>query len=299
MSQVFADASPLMAALCQEEAARRLLPELVVHTGPATTDLTARLAGGEALMIFQTRLTAGMLEACPSLRRVVVLSTAPEGWVDMAAAQGRGIAVQGVKAYGDRTVAEHALALLLACTRGIVRMDRAVRAGHWQLEPWGELAGKTLAVIGLGGAGRAMAGLADALGMRVVGWNRSAVPATVQCRLLPLDQALAEADIVSLHLALNDATRGLIDARRLALLRPGAILVNTARGALVEHAALVAALRSGHLAAAGLDVFAAEPLPPDDPLRSLESVVLTPHAAWLSPEAARRLLHQGLTLLKG
>jgi D-3-phosphoglycerate dehydrogenase len=294
---VFADATPLMAAQ-YDAAAAALLPELVIHHGPAMADWAARLAGADAALVFQTRVSAAMLHAAPALRRIVTLSTSPAGWVDLAAAAARGITVSGVRGYGDRTVAEHALALLLACTRDVAIMDRAIRAGTWQPRAWGELHGKTLAVIGLGGAGREMARLGAALGMQVVGWNRSPVPAGLPCRVLPLDDALAVADAVTLHLALNDSTRGIIDARRLALLRPGAVLVNTARAALVDHAALVAALRAGRLAAAGLDVFDPEPMAPDDPLRALDTVVLTAHAAWLSPEAARRLLHLGLALLK-
>lgn len=294
---VLADASPLLAGL-YDRAAQAILPGLLVHVGAATETWAARVAGAEAAMVFQTRVTAAMLAATPALRRIVVLSTSPAGWVDTAAAAARGIGVAGVKGYGDRTVAEHALALLLACTRDVAVMDRAIRAGHWQPRAWGELQGKTLAVIGLGGAGRAMARLGAALGMRVVGWNRGPVPPDTPCQMMPLDAALAAADAVSLHLALNDETRGILDARRLALLRPGAVLVNTARAGLVDQAALVAALREGRLAAAGIDVFDPEPIASDDPLRALDTVVLTAHAAWLSPEAARRLLHQGLALLK-
>jgi D-3-phosphoglycerate dehydrogenase len=142
-----------------------------------------------------------------------------------------------------------------------------------------------------------MVRLCAALGMRVLAWNRSGVPDGLPARATELDELLARSDVVSIHLSLNEGTRGLIDRRRLGLLKPGAILINTARGAIVDEAALVEALQDGRIAHAGLDVFATEPLPPDHPLARLENVTLTAHAAFATREASERLLRIALEIL--
>lgn len=252
---VFPDCTPYMASF-YDDAMRALLPGLEVDVGRPTPEaLVARLQGCIGVIHFNTRLTAPILAACPDLRAIVFLGTGVSSWVDLQAARQRGICVRRVLRYGDRTVAEHTLGLILAVVRKIAQMDRQIRAGMWRTDALYELEGKTLALIGLGGVGQAMARLSVALGLQVVGWNRSPLPSEVPCRMLPLDEALRAADIVSLHLALNDETRGFIDRRRLNLLKPGAILINTARGALVDETALVESLQEGRLAAAGLDVF--------------------------------------------
>jgi D-3-phosphoglycerate dehydrogenase len=208
------------------------------------------------------------------------------------------VRVRKVTGYGDRTIAEHTLALIFATVRRIAIMDRQIRSGTWRTDAMYELQGKTLGIIGLGGVGRTMAQLATALGLKVIGWNRSEVPADVPCRIMALDDVLAEADIVSLHLALNEQTRGIVDQRRLRLMKPGAVFVNTARGALVDEPALTELLASGALAGAGLDVFAEEPLPRTHPLTRLDNVVLSAHAAWVSPDAGRRLFRLGLNIMR-
>jgi D-3-phosphoglycerate dehydrogenase len=218
--------------------------------------------------------------------------------VDLAAAERRGLRVRRVLGYADRTVAEHAIALVFDGVRRVAQMDREIRGGTWRQAALFELAGKTLGIVGLGGIGRTTARLGAALGMRVIGWNRGPVPEDVDCQRRDLDQVLAEADVVSLHLALNDQTRGILDRRRLGLVKPGAVFVNTARGGLVDQAALAELLAAGRIAAAGLDVFAEEPLPPDHPLARLPNVTLTAHAAWMSPEAGRRLVGLGLDALR-
>ena len=294
MRLIFPDATPFIAAFYDEEA-RAILPDLIIECGkPSPADLVQRLRGADAAMLFQTRIDDHILSMCERLKAIVVLSTGVGSWIDVAAAARRNVVVRGVAGYGDRTVAEHALALIFACARRIPEMDRAIRAGQWKSAARFELAGKTLAVIGLGATGKALARLGHALGLRVVGWNRSPVALDIPLELMPLDAALQQAHIVSLHLALNADTRGLLSAARLARMRPDAILINTARGALVDTPALVEALRAGRLAAAGLDVFTDEPLPVDHPLTGLDNAVLSAHAAWHSPEAGRRLLHRGL-----
>jgi D-3-phosphoglycerate dehydrogenase len=175
-------------------------------------------------------------------------------------------------------------------------MDRAVRAGTWEPLEGTQLTGKTLGVVGLGGIGREVVRLARGMGMEVIAWNRTRrhdAPAP----LVDLDALLARADVVSLHLALNDETRGFLDRARLERMKPGAILINTARGALVDEAALVAALTSGRIKA-GLDVFHDEPLKPDHPLARLDNVTLSAHAAFRTPEASMTLLRRAIDIVR-
>jgi D-3-phosphoglycerate dehydrogenase len=282
-----------------ERVVRALVPRLEVDVAsPTPEQVVARLKGCVGAFHFYTRLTGPMLARLPDLRVTVFLGTGVGSWIDLEAARRLGIRVRRVRGYADRTVAEHALALVLAVARKIAAMDRGIRKGVWRCEALSELEGKTLGLIGLGGVGRAMAKLATGFGFRVIGWNRSPVPAEVPCRMMDLDEVLGEADVVSLHLALDEETRGIIDRRRLLLMKPGAIFVNTARGALVDESALAELLAAGRLAGAGLDVFHEEPLPAGHPLAGLDNVTLTAHAAWMSPEAARRLLRLGLETMR-
>jgi hypothetical protein len=190
------------------------------------------------------------------------------------------------------------MALIFACCRDLARMDRAVRGGVWDPLESMQLNGKTLGLIGLGGIGREVARIARGVGMEVIGWNRSARP-DVDVPLVGLDELLARADVISLHLALNDETRGFIDAKRLARAKRGVILVNTARGALVEERALLDALASGHVRHAGFDVFHAEPLKPDHPLARMENVTLTSHAAFRTLEASETLMRRAIDIVRG
>jgi D-3-phosphoglycerate dehydrogenase len=176
-------------------------------------------------------------------------------------------------------------------------MDRAVRAGVWEPLESMQLNGKTLGLIGLGGIGREVARIARGIGMEVIAWNRSPRP-DAGVPLVGLDELLARADVISLHLALNDETRGLLDAKRLASTKPGVILVNTARGALVDETALIDALERGHIRHAGLDVFHAEPLRPDHPLVRMENVTLTSHAAFRTLEASMTLMRRAIDIVK-
>ena len=170
------------------------------------------------------------------------------------------------------------------------------RSGKWVASEGIELRGCTLGLVGLGGVGSEMARIASAFGMRVIAWNRSGIPAGVPAEAVELDELLAMSDVVSLHLALTPETRGLLDASRLARTKRGALLINTARGGLVDESAMIAALKSRHLAHAALDVFDTEPLPAGHPLTLLDNVTLTSHAAWKSRAASRRLLRIGLDL---
>jgi D-3-phosphoglycerate dehydrogenase len=176
-------------------------------------------------------------------------------------------------------------------------MDREVRAGTWTPQEGVQLLGKTLGVIGLGGIGREVARIARGIGMEVIAYNRTQ-RADAGVPLVDIDSLLARSDVVSLNLVLNDQTRGFLSAVRIARMKPGVILVNTARGALVDEAALIAALKSGHIRHAGLDVFHAEPLKPDHALANMRNVTLTSHAAFRTLEASMTLLRRAIDIVK-
>lgn len=295
---LYLDCSERGAELYTEKLAD-IVPDLELHRGdPKPEDIPKLLAGYDGVLNGHTKLTAEILRACPDLKVVVFLGTGIASYIDMDAAAAQGIAAHRIAGYGDRTIAEHTLALMLAGVRGIARLDREVRAGDWRPAGGFELAGKTLGIVGLGAVGRTVAGLGKALGMRVVAWNRSGVPNGIDCEAAEIDEVMARSDVVSLHIDLVPETEGIIDRRRLELLQPHAVLVNAARGALVDEAALAELLAERRIGHAALDVHGSEPLPADSPFRCLDNVTLTPHAAWVSPEAAHRLFRRGLETLR-
>ena len=181
--------------------------------------------------------------------------------------------------------------------RGIARMDRDMRRGVWTRTEGPQLTGKTLGLIGYGGIGAEVARIAHGSGMRVLAWNRSTKSAP-GVTFVDLDTLLAESHVVSLHLLLNDETRGFLNAERIARMRPGAIFVNTARGALLDEEALIAGLREGRIAHAALDVFHQEPLPVDHAFTRLENVTLSAHSAFRTPEASEALLRRALDIAR-
>jgi D-3-phosphoglycerate dehydrogenase / 2-oxoglutarate reductase len=186
-------------------------------------------------------------------------------------------------------VAESTIALMWAAARGIARMDREMRAGNWLREDGMQLTGKTLGLIGFGGIAAEVARIALGSGMKVIAWNRS--PRTYPgVTFVDLDTVLAKSDVVSIHLLLNDETRRLITREMIAQMRQGVILINTARGAIVDEAAMIDALKSGQIRHAGLDVFNIEPLPADHPLPQLPNVTLSAHSAFRTPEASENLI---------
>jgi D-3-phosphoglycerate dehydrogenase len=204
-----------------------------------------------------------------------------------------GIEVHVIKGYGDTAVAECTFALMWSAAKGLARMDREMRAGNWLRTDGVQLTGKTLGLIGFGSIAAEVARLALGCGMKVLAWNRS--PKThAHVDFVELDRLMAESHVVSLHLLLDDRTRGFLSRERIAAMRSGAILVNTARGALVDEAAMIDALRSGHLLHAGLDVFAVEPLPPGHALTTLPNVTLSAHSAFRTPEAGINLIEAAL-----
>jgi D-3-phosphoglycerate dehydrogenase / 2-oxoglutarate reductase len=217
--------------------------------------------------------------------------------MDVPALKEHGVTVHTIKGYGDRAVAEHTIALMFACARSLARMDRAVRAGAWRPLEGTQLQGKTLGVIGLGGIGSEVARIAHGIGMEVIAWNRTQrddafVP------LIALNDLLARADVISLNLSLTDETLGIIDRSRIAQMKSGVILINTARGALIDETALIEALRSGHIAQAGLDVFHTEPLKRDHPLAQMENVTISSHAAFRTLEASMTLMRRAIDIVR-
>ena len=299
MRAIFFDCPSFLAELYDDEL-RAIVPDLQMTIDDVPGDDVAAYVGDAVGVINDhTYLSEEILAACRALKVIVFMGTGASSYMDVAAAERLGIEVRTIKGYGDRTVAEHALALMFDCGRQTARMDRALRAGTWHTLDGVEFAGKTLGVVGTGGVGREMVRLGAGIGMEVIAWNRSGVPADLPCRAADtLDALLARSHVVSLHLGLNDETEGMIDARRLALMRPGAMLVNTARGAVVDEAALAEALRGGRLRAAGLDVFADEPIGADHPLVALENATLTPHAGFMTAEASARLLRMALEQMR-
>ncbi len=259
-------------------------------------ELPGLLAGHDFVLNDHTFMPTGAMRACTGLRHVVFLGTGARSYMNVEELAELGITVHIIKGYGDTAVAEHAIALMWAAARGVATMDRAVRRGEWLRTEGMQLTGKTLGLIGYGGIGAEVARIAAGSGMRVLAWNRTKREAPAGVSFVDLDTLLAESNIVSMHLLLNDETRGFLSAERLAKLRPGAMLVNTARGALVDEAAMIAALKSGRLAHAALDVFDIEPLPAGHELTRMENVTLTAHSAFRTPEAGETLLRRALDI---
>lgn len=273
-------------------------PPITVNSTPfQSADLPRLLAGYDICLDDHSYMPTELMAQCRGLKHIVFLGTGPSSYMDVPALKGLGIEVHTIKGYGDTAVAEHTMALIFTCCRDLARMDRAVRNGVWEPLEGVQLNGKTLGLIGLGGIGREVARIARGIGMQVIAWNRSPRP-EAGVTLVGLDELLARADVISLHLALNDETRGLLDAKRLARTKPGVILVNTARGALVKEAALLAALDSGHIRHAGLDVFHAEPLKPDNPLARMQNVTVTSHAAFRTLEASMTLMRRAIDIVR-
>jgi phosphoglycerate dehydrogenase-like enzyme len=246
--------------------------------------LMAALPETEVLWHVLQPCTAAVIAASPRLRLIQKIGVGVNT-IDLEAAKARGIAVCNLPGANARAVAEMALLLMLACLRRLPHFDAGLRAGRWGASPavqdrLGELGGKTVGLVGFGAVPAVLAPVLAAMGCRVIYTATAAKNLPYEYR--DLNGLLAEADVVSLHVPQTTDTAGMIGAAALSRMKPGAVLVNTARGGLVDEAALVAALRSGHLGAAGLDVFAQEPTPPGNPLFSLENVVVAPHVAWVT-----------------
>ena len=262
-----------------------------------THQLPSLLAGYDFLLDDHTQLPVGQLAQCKQLKHIIFLGTGARSYMDPEALAELGITVHIIKGYGDIAVAEHAIALMWAAARGLARMDGGMRRGEWLRTEGMQLTGKTIGLLGFGGIAAEVARIAGGSGMRVIAWNRTAKSAQ-GVKFVDLDTLLAESHVLSVHLLLNDETRGFLDAERLAKLRRGVILVNTARGAVVEEAAMMAALKSGHIGHAALDVFDEEPLPAGHPLTAIENVTLSAHSAFRTPEASETLLRRALDIAR-
>lgn len=287
------DAPPVMGS---SPAYRKLLEQTPVDyydTLPGTEErLIERLAGAEVVINIRssTRFTENVFRMSPALRLLSLWGTGTDN-VDLQAAARHGVTVTNTPGVSAFSIAEHALALMLAVARRIPRVDSEVRHGRWPRGQSVQLHGKTLGIIGLGAVGCRFARLGAAIGMRVIAWTMHPDP-SLGFELVPLDELFSSSDVVSVHLRLSEETRGFIGQGELEKMNSSAILINTARGAIVDERALLEALTAGRIAGAGLDVFEVEPLPEGHPLTRLENVVLTPHSAGVTPEA----LEAGLQL---
>lgn len=265
---------------------------VIVPTDDAEA-LRREMTDADVLLHVLAPVNAAAIAGAPALRLVQKIGVGIDA-IDLEAAKARGIAVCNMPGTNTQAVVELVLTLLFACLRRVVPVDGETRAGRgWPLradllDGLGEVSGRTVGLIGYGAVGRRLRPVLEALGARVVASDPYAKDANIE--MLGVEDLLAEADVVSLHAPLTPETTGLLDARRIALMQRGAIVINTARGPLIDEPALVDALQSGQLAAAGLDVFSSEPPPADSALLSLPNVVVTPHVAWLTEGTWRRSL---------
>jgi len=287
---VFVDANGSLADIFERQNKPSDPPVRINRNADITPDqVPALLDGAEIIIIDHTPLPTEVARRCTGLKHVVFLGTGARSYMNPEELAEFGIEVHLIKGYGDTAVAECAIALMWSAARGITRMDREMRAGNWLREDGMQLTGKTLGLIGFGGIAAEVARIALGSGMRVIAWNRSSKQHP-GVDFVDLDTLLAQSHVVSLHLLLNDDTRGFLNRERIAAMRPGVILVNTARGAVVDEAAMIDALKSGHIRHAGLDVYNIEPLPADHPLTQLPNVTLSAHSAFRTPEASENLM---------
>jgi len=287
---LFVDANETLAAVTDKLLASQKLP-VSINRNPSIKpdDLPGLLGDAEIMIVDHTAVPSAIAEKCAKLKHVVFLGTGARSYMNPEELAERGVSVHTIKGYGDTAVAECAIALMWASARNFGEMDRGMREGNWLRRDAMQLTGKTLGLIGFGGIAAEAARMALGCGMKVIAWNRS--PKThVGVEFVSLEKLLADSHVVSLHLLLNDETKGFLSRERIAQMRPGAILINTARGAVVDEDAMCDALRSGHIAHAGLDVFTVEPLPPGHPLTKLPNVTLSAHSAFRTPEASENLI---------
>jgi glycerate dehydrogenase len=279
---------------------RRVLPALELRTQTPQVEVADAIADASVVLVNKLRLSRAVLERASGLRLVLLAATGTNN-VDLDAARERGIAVCNLRDYCTASVVQHVLGVILLLTHRLREYDALVRSGAWQRgeqfclldHPIRELAGRKLGIVGYGALGRAVARAADlALGMDVLVANRPG-GAPVAGRV-DLDRLLPQVDVLSLHCPLTPQTEGLLDAARLATMRPDALLVNTARGALVDSTALAAALRAGRLGGAAIDVLAQEPPTAGDALleAGIPNLVVTPHVAWAARDARQRCLDE-------
>jgi glycerate dehydrogenase len=275
------------------------LGHCVIHDRTAPGEVVTRAAEAEIVLTNKTVLSAEIINRLPKLRYLGVLATG-YNVVDVAAARARGVTVANIPGYSTRSVAQHALALILELTNHVGHYAPQVTQGEWSRardfcywdpdQPLLELDGLTLGIVGYGAIGQCLAESARALGMKIIAGTRRPREAAPGVTFLSIDELLKQCDIVSLHCPLTDETRSLINARTLALMKPAALLINTARGPLIDEPALATALHENRIAGAGLDVLSAEPPPADHPLLTAPRCLVTPHQSWASRAARTRLI---------
>lgn len=302
---VFLDHASLDLGDLDLQALRTAAGALTLYPHTDVRDTVARIATAHVVLTNKVVLDADAIASAPELKLILVTATGTNN-VDLDAARERGIVVCNCRGYGTASVAQHALLLMLALRTSFLQYQHDVRTGAWQRannfclmdHPVSELAGQTLGILGYGTLGRAVARLGEAFGMTVRIGQLPGRP--VRDDALPLDDLLATADVLSLHCPLTDATRYLINAAALARMKPTALLINTARGGLVDETALADALRAGRLGGAGFDVLSEEPPRHGNPLLAdgIPNLIVTPHNAWASREARQRLLDQSVENLQ-
>lgn len=304
MSLVILDAATVYPA---DDSRWQAFGDVVVYDRTQVADIVDRCSGAEMVLTNKVPFDAATIAALPDLKYIGVLATG-YNIIDTEAARKSGIVVTNIPAYSTMSVAQQAISLLLAVTNRVADYAAADAKGAWcrcpdfsyRLADWHELAGKTFGIVGLGNTGLATAAIAVALGMKVLAYTskpQSVLPAGY-AKADSLEQLFAKADVLSLHCPLTPDTRGLVNDRTLALMKPSAIIINTSRGPVVDEDALARALNNGTIAAAGLDVFCQEPPTADCPLIGARNCYITPHIAWASTEARERLFNLALDNVK-
>lgn len=281
--------------------------DVTVYERTALEDAVARIGDAEIVLINKTPITAALLEQCPNLRLICVQATG-YNVVDCEAAKKRGVLVCNVPAYGTNAVAQFTFSLLLELCNQVGHHDRLVHNGKWCQCPsfcfWDtpqmELADKTIGIVGFGRIGRAVGKIAKAFGMKVLAYNRSKCPEGESIgEYVELDTLLSQSDIVSLHCPLTAETEDLINAQSIGKMKNGAILLNTARGPLLNEQDVADALANGKLRGAAVDVVSREPMLPDNPLLTAPNCIITPHMAWTPVESRQRIIDSTVESIRG
>lgn len=275
--------------------------DLECHTATAPEHVPARIRGHDVVIVNKAQVSRRALAQAPQVKLIALVATGTDN-VDTAAARERAVAVTNIRDYCNMAVVQHVFALILSLTQHVHRYDALVRDGAWQRSstfamfdfPIRELAGCNLGIVGYGSLGRAVGELGHCLGMEVLVSARPDASGTVPDGRVAFDDVVRSADVLTLHCPLTDATRHMLNRARFAQMRRGAIIINTARGGLIDSADLVAALESGMIAGAGIDVLAMEPPDGADPLLTarLPNLLVTPHIAWAAREARQRAIDQ-------
>ena len=291
---VFVDSNNVLAGVMQGLIRPDDMPVQINQQPEIKPEMLPELLGDAPIMIIDhTYFPTDIAKQCKGLKHVVFLGVGPSSYMNVAELEAMGISVHIIKGYGSTSVAEFTFALMLDCAKKTAFMDKGIREGNWLRTQGMQLKDKTVGLIGFGDIGAEMARMCLGFGMKVQAWNRS--PKTYPgVPFVSMDEVLATSDVISLHVTLTDETRNMISRERIAKMQPGVLLVNTARGALIDDDALVDALKSGHVRHAGLDVFDKEPLSKDHPYVALPNVTLTAHSAWRTPEANSNLLGASL-----